>query len=96
MPRIYICIKDYHAEEHDGDCCMPYDFCKKCIKALEAEEVLEVLRKDGYKRITLESLEEQIEDARETDFGHDHPPYNDDPDFYHCAICDEELTEDDY
>lgn len=96
MPRIYICIRDYHAKEHDGNCCMPYDFCKKCIRDMTADELLEVLRKDGYERITIEGLEEQLEDAGRDGFGHDHPPYEDDPQFYTCAICSEELSEKDY
>lgn len=88
MPRIYICVEDYHASEHDGDCEQPVDFCRKCAGEADAESIKEALENMEF-HLSVENIQEQFEHAN--GFEHDHPPYEEED--YKCDLCGELLGE---
>lgn len=88
MPRIYICVKDFHAETHDGSCEIPVDFCRRCAGQADAESIKEALENQSFV-LSIENVEEQFEIAG--GFEHDHPPYEEEN--YKCDLCGDMLTE---
>jgi hypothetical protein len=88
VPRIYICVKDFHAETHDGGCETPVDFCRRCAGEADAESIKEALENMGF-RLTVENVQEQFEIAG--GFENDHPPYEEED--YKCDLCGELLDE---
>jgi len=88
MPRLYICVKDFHATEHDGGCEIPVDFCRRCAGQADAESIKEALENQSFV-LSIENIEEQFETAG--GFEHDHPPYEEEG--YKCDLCGDLLGE---
>jgi len=88
VPRIYICIEDFHAQDHDGSCEQPVDFCRKCAREATAEDIKEALENLGF-RLSVENIEEQFETSG--GFEHEHPPYEEED--YKCDLCGSLLNE---